>query len=113
MYLSPRSIRFAACGIAALALTGCSSMSVSSYFERGSDFAHYRTYGWDQAGALETGDPRLDNNPFFHERIQSDVEKQLATRGFEKTTSGAPDLIVHYHASINQKLDVSGVDQQK
>jgi hypothetical protein len=112
MNLSARSLKFAACGITAIALTGCSSMTVSSYLERGSDFARYRTYGWDKAGPLETGDPRLDNNPFFHERIQADVEKQLATRGFEKPTSGVPDLLVHYHASVDQRVDVNGVDQQ-
>jgi hypothetical protein len=87
-------------------------MNVSSYLERGADFTRYRTYSWGPADALDTGDPRLDNNPFFHERIQADVEKQLATRGFEKTASGVPDLLVHYHASISQRVDVNGVDRE-
>jgi hypothetical protein len=112
MYSPLRPLRFAALTIAALALTGCASMNVSSYLERENDFPRYRTYTWAPPEALDTGDPRLDNNPFFHERIQADVEKQLAARGFEKTTSSVPDLLIHYHASVNQEVDVSSIDRE-
>lgn len=111
MYPPRRLGRLAALAITALMLTGCASMNVSSYVERGIDFTRYHTYNW-AADPQATGDPRLDNNPFFHERVQAGVEKQLATRGFEKTTSGTPELLVHYHASINQRLDVSGADRK-
>ena len=30
---------------------------------------------------------------------------------FEMATSGTPDLLIHYHASINQRIDVNRVDQ--
>jgi hypothetical protein len=83
---------------------------VGSFLERGTDFARYRTYRWAPASAQETGDPRLDSNPFFHERIRADVEKQLAARGFETTASGPPDLLVRYHASIKQQIDLTNVD---
>jgi hypothetical protein len=112
MYSLSRPLRFAAVALAALTLTGCASMNVSSYLERENDFPRYRTYSWAPSEALETGDPRLDNNPFFHERIQADVEKQLATRGFEKTASGVPDLLVHYRASVRQRVDANGVDPE-
>lgn len=107
-----RLVRFAAIALSALALTGCASMNVNSYGERGIDFTRYQTYNWGPAESLSTGDPRLDNNPFFYERIQAAVEKQLAGRGFEKTASGMPDLEVHYHASITQRVDVNGADQK-
>jgi hypothetical protein len=102
-----RLLRFAAVAIAALALTGCASMNVSSYLERENNFPRYRTYTWAPPEALDTGDPRLDNNPFFHERIQADVEIQLAAKGFEKTESGVADLMIHYHASVSQRVDVN------
>lgn len=108
-----RLVRLAAAvAISALALMGCATMNLSSHAERGLDFAQYRTYDWGPADALPIGNPRLDNNPFFHQRVQADVEKQLATMGFEETTSGTPDLLIHYHASINQRLDVSGADRK-
>ena len=87
-------------------------MNVSSHVQRGLDFAHYRTYDWGPADALPTGDPRLDRNPFFKDHVMGAVEKQLAARGLERSASGTPDLLIHYHASINQRIDVYGVDQR-
>jgi hypothetical protein len=110
MYSSSRPLRFMALAVASLALAGCAARNVGSFLERGSDFARYRTYSWAPAAARETGDPRLDNNPFFAERIRADVEKQLAARGFELTASGNPDLLVRYHASIDQRIDLSNID---
>ena len=75
MYSPSRPLRFVALAVASLALTGCASRNVGSFLERGSDFARYRTYRWAPVGSLETGDPRLDNNPFFHARIRADVER--------------------------------------
>jgi hypothetical protein len=92
-----------------LTLPGCASIRVNSYVERGIDFSTYRTYDWAPADSWATGDPRLDNNAFFHERIRRDIEQQLAARGFEKTAS-QPQLLLHYHASINQELDLDGAD---
>jgi hypothetical protein len=83
---------------------GCSTMSVSSYVQRSTDFRQYHTYSWGRAEALSTGDPRLDNNPFFDERIRAQVEKELALRGFEKTASPQPDVLVHYHARVAQEV---------
>jgi hypothetical protein len=102
----------AAVAICALAVTGCATtMSLSSHVERGLDFGRYRTYDWGPADALPTGDPRLDKNPFFKDHVEGAVEKQLAARGFEMSTSGTPDLLIHYHASITQRIDVNRVDR--
>ncbi len=93
-------------------LTGCASMNVSSYVERGVNVQQYHTYDWGAADAFSTGDPRLDNNPFFDRRVRMRVEKELAAKGFEKTTSGTPDLVVHYHAIFAQEIDVRTLDPQ-
>jgi len=87
-------------------------MTVSSHVDRGINFARYRTYDWGPADALPTGDPRLDRNPFFKDHVEGAVEKQLAARGLEMSTSGTPDLFIHYHASINQRIDVNRVDRR-
>lgn len=102
----------AAVVVAALAAASCATtMTVSSHVERGLDFSSYRTFDWGPADALPTGDARLDQNPFFKDRVQGAVEKQLAARGIELATSGAPDLLVHYHANITQRIDVNRVDR--
>ena len=103
--------RLAAVALGALALAACASMNVRSFVERGADVTKYRTYNWAPPDAQATGDPRLDNNPFFHERIQLAVERQLNARTFVKTTADPPDLLVHYHASVTQQINANGSDR--
>jgi hypothetical protein len=104
--------RFFIAAVAALVLTGCATMNVSSHVERSIDFAQFHTYDWGPADALPTGDPRLDKNPFFHDYFQGAVEKQLAAKGFEKSASGTPDLLIHYHANVTRRFSVSGIHRE-
>jgi Domain of unknown function (DUF4136) len=88
-------------------LTGCAPIHVSSYLERDVDLAQYHTYDWGPSDALPTGDPRLDNNPFFHDYFQEAVEKRLRVSGLRKSASGTPDLLIYYHARMSQSFQVS------
>jgi hypothetical protein len=101
----------AALAIAGLLVTGCAAtMTVSSHVRHDIDFTQYRTYDWGPPDALPTGDPRLDQNPFFKDHLQGAVERGLAARGFKLSTSGTPDLLIHYHASITNRINVAGAD---
>jgi hypothetical protein len=102
----------AAAGMVALSATACATMGVSSHVAPGLDFSHYRTFEWGPADALPTGDPRLDKDPFFQDHMEGAVEKGLATRGFERDTSGHPDLLIHYHASVSRRIDVNRIDRE-
>jgi hypothetical protein len=99
--------------VLSLALTaGCTTtMNVSSHVQRGLNVSQYRTYDWGPADALPTGDPRLDKDPFFKDHLEGAMEKALARRGFEQATSGTPDLLIHYHANISQRIDVNEFDR--
>ena len=101
-------IRLAGLLTSALVLTGCASTEVNSYIARGVDLREHRTYNWAPDNARSTGDPRLDNNRFFQERLHAAVEEQLANKGFEKTDS--PDLIVRCRASVTQEIDDGEAD---
>ena len=92
-----------------LGLAGC-SMAVSSYVSPGVRFTQYKTYNWGPADPFTTGDPRLDNNPFFNDRLRADVERHLTAKGFEKSAE-SPDLLIHVHASVSQRLDVYELDR--
>ncbi len=94
-----------------LVLAGCATMNVSSYAERNFDPARYRTYGWGPSEELRTGDARLDNNELFDAAVRADVERALAAKGFVKAATGTPDLLVHYHASVGQEIDVREIDR--
>lgn len=94
----------------ACASVGCATMKVGVYAANGMDIRHYRTFDWGPADTTSTGDPRLDNNRFFDERVRTQVEKQLAARGLERAAAGIPDFFVHYHASVTQEIDISDLD---
>jgi hypothetical protein len=95
-----------------VAIAGCASMTVSSHIERGVNFSDFVTYDWGPPDNLPVGDPRLDNNPFFNDYLQGTVERNLAAKGFVRAVSGTPDLLVHYHASVNERMDVYEADNR-
>jgi hypothetical protein len=105
----PRSRLAAALTICSLTIGGCAVRRVDSYLARGVNLASYRTYAWRPVQPGATGDVRLDNNEIFQERVLTAVEKQLAARGFEKTMA-APQLLVHYHASVEQRIDLTELE---
>jgi hypothetical protein len=109
----PRIIRFVLLAIGVVALAGCATMTVSSHVERAADFGAYQTYAWGEPDALPTGDPRLDSNFFFKDHVIGAVEKQLAKKGLMLVDSGSsPDLRVHYHANVTQRIDVDATDRR-
>jgi len=111
MYPIARLGRYAALATLAVAATGCASMNVHAYAERGFDLTRLHTYAWAEGAPEATGDPRLDNNRFFDERVRSEADSRLEARGFEKT-SKTPDVLVHYHASMTQRIDTRDLDRQ-
>jgi len=96
--------------LSAFTLAGCAVMTVSAQIERNVNFAEYVTYDWGPPDNLPVGDPRLDNNPFFNDYLQGAIEKKMTAKGFERAVTGTPDVLVHYHASVSQKLDIFEVD---
>ena len=78
--------------------------------QRGVSFSDYVTYDWEPPDNLPVGDPRLDNNPFFNDYLQGAIERRLAAKGLERAAGTPPDLLVHYHATVSQKLDVYRAD---
>ena len=104
----------ATAAVALLAAIGCGvPLRVNAYAERGADLGRYRTYDFGPVEEAPTGDPRLDSNPFFNERIRVAAATGLAGRGFERVSSGAADFVVHFHASVVQDIDVDEVDRQR
>lgn len=93
-----------------IAFAGCAAMTVSSHIERNVSFAEYVTYDWGPPDNLPVGDPRLDSNPFFRDYLMGAIEKKLAAKGYERAVIGEPDLLIHYHASVNQRVEVSAAD---
>jgi hypothetical protein len=101
--------RISAALFAASLTTACATMGVGAYVQRGVDLNAYRTYDWEPADALPTGDPRLDRNAIFIDHFEGAIEKGLASRGLKRVLAGkTPELLVHYHATVIQRVFVNG-----
>jgi hypothetical protein len=93
------------------------SMRSGSHFPQGS-ISGPLTFAWSQAGDRVTGDPRLQNNPFFEERLHEAIEWELSMRGIRRV-DGAADLSIHHHLSmadhelIDEAVDESGHSRQQ
>lgn len=98
--------------LAAMALTAaCGAVTTGSYVATGTNLGGYATYGWGEIGEAATGDPRLDANPFFFDRVRARVDEGLEARGFA-AAEATPDLVVHVHTSVTQDIDTSLIDQE-
>jgi len=104
-------MRYAALGALLLAFGGCASTRIGSYVVRDLDLGSYRTFAWGPADALSTGDPRLDNNELFDREVRERVQRALTSRGIVPVRPPVrPDLLVHYHASVAQDIDLRQLD---
>lgn len=102
---------FLAVGVA-LSTTACApGMIANSDYETGLDFGRYSTFGWDEDAIRETGDVRIQNNPFFQDRLFEAVARELSARGIRRDES-SPDLLVHYHLSVMDHIDIYERDPQ-
>ncbi len=91
-------------------LNACATVHAGADFEPGVRLDQYQTFDWGGGDSIPVGDPRLDNNPFFDSRVRAAVELELAAKGLKRVTT-SPDLLVHYHASVRQRVDVIRADE--
>lgn len=84
----------------------CATLPAGSYRERGLDMRSYRGYAWQTADVLPAGDPRLDRDPAFRDRLQGSIEKALMAKGL-RLSEDAPDLRIHVHATSMRRLEVA------
>lgn len=75
------------------------------------DFAQYSSFTWDEPDDRPVGDPRLENNPFFEERLHGAIAIELAEQGIRQRDQG-PGLIVHHHATVRSRVDVYEADER-
>ena len=96
--------------VTAVAIGGCATLSTSSHVDERLDFARLRTFDWGAPDKFPVGDARLDKNPIFLDYLYGAVEKQLEARGYERVVTGRPQLLIHFHASIDRRLNVNTAD---
>jgi hypothetical protein len=88
-------------------------MTVGSHVRDGLNMSQYRSYDWGPADSLPSGDPRLDNDPFFNDHLQGEIEQAMTAKGVVRAPSpDVADLLIHYHASIDTRIDVNRTERE-
>jgi hypothetical protein len=82
------SLRSASSVLALCALAGCSTLKVSTDYDRGADFARYTSFEFMHEGEVA--------NPLARERLETAITRELGTKGLRRLP-GAPDLWVAVH----------------
>jgi len=93
--------------LGAIAVTGCSTMSVHDTYNPSAPFAQYRTYAWmpnndrGRTAELFRGSPT-------EQRMKSDLDQALMTKGITAAPPGTqPDFLIAYHVATQEQMDVN------
>lgn len=89
--------------IALLTLTGCSSYSIVSDYDRAIPFDNYKSYRWDEKGGTDNNDDLLAKNPLIYKHIKAAVDRELAARGFLLKESGPSDFTISTQATVRER----------
>lgn len=104
----------AVAAVLGLAAAGCSTLKVKTDYDPSVDFARYDTYDWLKPpvrdGASETPVDELTDpfarNSLLDKRVRNAVERELAARGYRKTSDGSGTFRVAYHVILKDKTRV-------
>jgi hypothetical protein len=80
--------------LAVLALAGCSTMTVSTDYDRAASFTAYKTFDFIPAPEVK--------NPLIRARIEDAITKQLEAKGLKRSTDN-PELLIAGHAKLSSE----------
>ena len=101
----PRSALAAAVAALLLVGSGCSSVYVSSDWDREISFDRYHTYRWAPTERPADTRPRA-NQTLLDKRIRSAVDRELAARGLRHDEAAGADLLFVYEATTRSRVEV-------
>lgn len=91
-----RSMRWLTLGL--LAVGGCSTISTNASFAPGANPAEYHTFAWAPQPAGHVESPG-------EQQVRAALQRDLASKGIVPATTGAPDMLVAYHARKQQQIE--------
>jgi hypothetical protein len=81
--------------IVALGITGCSTLSVSTDYDRSATFTGYKTFDFIPAPEVK--------NQLVRSRIEDAITKQLVAKGLTRSSDN-PDLLIAGHAKLSSEV---------
>jgi hypothetical protein len=95
---------------AALWLSGCVGIPVSTDYDPDYQLQPTASYAWMDVSKQAVKDPLVDND-LLERRVHRAVDEQLAANGLRLSADGQqPDLLVTYHVGQQEKVDIDTVD---
>ncbi len=85
-------------------LAGCSSLYVSTDWDRSADFSSYKTFRW--APTKSGDDPGSAGGSLVDTRIRRAVADELIAKGFQRRDTGPADLLLVYKLNTHDRIDV-------
>lgn len=85
--------------------SGCSSVSVTSDWDRDISFARYHTYRWAPTQQSADRSPSTDRS-LLDKRIRSTVDRELAARGMRLEPGSQADLLFVYEATTRRRVEL-------
>jgi hypothetical protein len=97
-----------ACGlVAAFALAGCSTVSVNSDYDRGTDFSQYRTFSFISDSPLLMSET-LPVSPLFEGRAIRAIQTALVAKGYRYVDDRAQaDFVVSFTLGARDQIRVT------
>lgn len=92
--------------IAVAALAACASVQSQGDYDQSYDFRALQTWDWMPEPG-ETRGVTGQRNPLIERRIQDAVARELNAKGYRQAVGESVDFRVAYHASAEEKIDVS------
>ena len=85
--------------VSSLALAACSTVKVSTDYDRLTTFGKYKTYAWAAQPKTRPAAAVVDD------QVRGGVDQALAAKGLKKLNGKRPDLYAIYHVTESAKAD--------
>ncbi|MBI5470796.1 MAG: DUF4136 domain-containing protein, partial [Ignavibacteriae bacterium] len=86
-------------------LGGCSSVNVTTDYDRDANFRKYRSFEWMKNGKAGNDEPTLLNSELANDRLKKAIEHELVAKGIKRNTK-SPDMYVKFYSRVKDKIDV-------
>lgn len=92
------------------ALSACGlGITAGADYDPNFDFGRYSSFVWSEADDRAVGDPRIENSPFFEQRLRAAIAVELSARGIRSGGEGR-GLVVQHLATVRSRVDVYEAD---
>ncbi len=84
--------------VAVLFVAGCSTLQVSTDYDKGTDFSQYKTFSWYDTGEMK--------DSIMARRIENVLSDALAARGLKRVESGG-DVWLVAHGRLSKQTQIN------